>query len=104
MSFDSDYCSGASPGANPLWGQKRHKTVDIWHVNRVSFHSSLSPWVIHPRHRHRHCRQDHHRHHHHHHFSRVLSSCLLPPAFFQATLSSSVFIHVRVPYRFLKQN
>ena len=50
--------------------------------------------AIHPRHHH--CR---HHHHHHHHFS-----CLLPPAFFQATLSSSVFIHVRVPYHFLKQN
>ena len=45
--------------------------------------------AIHPR----------HHHHHHHHFS-----CLLPPAFFQATLSSSVFIHVRVPYHLLKQN
>ena len=57
--------------------------------------------VIHPRHchRHRHCRHHHHRHHHHHHhhhqhhhFSCVLSSCLLPPAFFEATLSSSAFL------------
>ena len=57
--------------------------------------------AIHPRHRHHHhhCRH----HHHHHHFSRVLSSRLLPTAFFHAT-SSSVFIHVRVPYHFLKQN
>ena len=51
--------------------------------------------AIHPRHHH--CRHHHHRHHHH-------FSCLLPPAFFQATLSSSVFIHVRVPCHFLKQN
>jgi hypothetical protein len=33
-----------------------------------------------------------------------LSSRLLPPAFFHATLSPSVFIHVQVPYHFLKQN
>ena len=43
MSFDSDYCSGASPGANPLWGHKRHETVDIRHVTCVSYHSSSSP-------------------------------------------------------------
>ena len=43
MSFDSDCLSGASPGANPLWGQKRHETVDIWHLTRVSYHSSSSP-------------------------------------------------------------
>ena len=42
MSFDSDCHSGASPRANPLWGQKRHETVDIWHLTRVSYHS-LSP-------------------------------------------------------------
>ena len=43
MSFDSDCRSGASPGANPLWGKKRHETVDIWHLTRVSYHSSSSP-------------------------------------------------------------
>ena len=60
--------------------------------------------AIHPRHRHRHHHCRHHHHHHHHHFSCVLSSRLLPPAFFHATLWSSVFIHVRVPYHVLKQN
>ena len=43
MSFDSDCRSGASPGANPLRGQKRHETVDMWHLTRVSYHSSSSP-------------------------------------------------------------
>ena len=43
MSFDSDCRSGASPGANPVRGQKRHETVDIWHLTRVSYHSSSSP-------------------------------------------------------------
>ena len=43
MSFDSDCRSGASPGANPLRGQKRHEIVDIWHLTRVSYHSSSSP-------------------------------------------------------------
>ena len=53
--------------------------------------------AIHPRHRHRHHHCRRHHHHHHHHFSCVLSSRLLPPAFFHATLWSSAFIHVRVP-------
>ena len=58
----------------------------------------------HPRHRHRHRRYHHHhrhRHHHHHYhhchltiiiiiFSCVFSSCLPPPAFIRAKLSSSV--------------
>ena len=43
MSLDSDCHSGASPGANPLWGQKRRETVDIWYLTRVSYHSSSSP-------------------------------------------------------------
>ena len=43
MSFDSDCRSGPSPGANPLRGQKRHEIVDIWHLTRVSYHSSSSP-------------------------------------------------------------
>ena len=42
MSFDSDCRSGASPGENPLRGQKRHETVDMWHLTRVSYHSSSS--------------------------------------------------------------
>ena len=90
MSFDSDCRSGARPGANPLRGQKRHEIVDIWHLTRVSYHSSfIISIAIHPRHRHRHHRCRHH--HHHHHVSCVLSSRLLPRAFFHATLSSSVF-------------
>ena len=43
MSLDSDCHSGASPGANPLWSQKRRETVDIWYLTRVSYHSSSSP-------------------------------------------------------------
>ena len=43
MPFDSDCCSGASPGANPLQGQKRHETVDIWHLTRV--HGSKNPYA-----------------------------------------------------------
>ena len=90
MSFDSDCRSGASPGAHPLWGQKRHEIVDIWHLTRVSYQAA----IIH--------------HHLHRHSSSSSSSpsslssslspsssfflCILPPAFFQATLSSGVFI------------
>ena len=103
MSFDSDCLSGASPGANPLWGQKK-----AWNRGYMTFNSRQLSFIIisiaiHHRHRHRHhhCRRHHH---HHHHFSCVLSSRLLPPAFFHATLSSSVFIHVRVLYQVLKQN
>ena len=48
MSFDSDCRSGASPGANPVRGQKRHETVDIWHLTRVSYHllSPPSPFIL----------------------------------------------------------
>ena len=49
MSLDSDCHLGASPGANPLWGQKRRKTVDIWYLTRVSYHSSSSspsPFIL----------------------------------------------------------
>ena len=97
MSFDSDCRSGASPGENPLWGKK------AWNRGYMTFDSRQLPFIIisivihhHHRHRHHHCR--HHHHHHHHHVSCVLFSRLHPPAFFQATLSSSVFI--QVPYHF----
>ena len=45
MSFDSGCRAGASPGANPLRGQKRHEIVYIfiWHLTRVSYHSLSSP-------------------------------------------------------------
>ena len=64
----------------------RNRGYMIFDSRQLSF--IIISIAIHPRHRHRH---HHCRHHdHHHHFPRVLSSRLLPAAFFHATLSSSV--------------